>query len=169
MFHFERKVDGWRNAALGRLYNPVYFNYGIAVHGAGNVPNRPASHGCVRIPMHVAEYFPSRVSIGDYVYVFDGVKEPEAYGAQLPIFDWTDPDSTTTTTTTATTTTSSPTTTTATTSSPTSTATTPHPDPPTTSTLTTVDDHHVGPSTTTTTTTTTIATTTRSVETTGTS
>jgi uncharacterized protein (DUF305 family) len=33
VFHFERKVDGWRNAPLGRLYKPVYFNYGIAIHG----------------------------------------------------------------------------------------------------------------------------------------
>ena len=96
--HFERKVDGWRNAALGRLYKPVYFNYGLAIHGSSNVPNRPASHGCVRIPMHIAEYFPDRVSLGDAVYIFDGRKEPEKYGAPPPIFDWIDPNSTTTTT-----------------------------------------------------------------------
>ena len=97
VFHFERKVDGWRNAALGRLYNPVYFNYGLAIHGSSNVPDRPASHGCVRIPMHIAEYFPARVNVGDTVYIFDGRKEPEVYGAQLPVFDWADPNSTTTT------------------------------------------------------------------------
>ncbi len=97
VFHFERKVDGWRNAALGRLYNPVYFNYGLAIHGSSNVPNRPASHGCVRIPMHIAEYFPDRVNIGDTVYIFDGRKQPEVYGAQPPVFDWADPNSTTTT------------------------------------------------------------------------
>lgn len=97
VFHFERKVDGWRNAALGRLYNPVYFNYGLAIHGSSNVPDRPASHGCVRIPMHIAEYFPDRVSIGDTIYIFDGRKQPEVYGAQPPIFDWADPNSTTTT------------------------------------------------------------------------
>ncbi len=101
VFRFERRVDGWRNSKLGRLYNPVYFNYGIAVHGASNVPNVPASHGCVRIPMHIAEYFPSLVSDGDYVYVFDGHKEPEVYGAQLPVFDYPDPDYQTATSTSA--------------------------------------------------------------------
>jgi peptidoglycan hydrolase-like protein with peptidoglycan-binding domain len=70
VFQFGRRVAGWRDAPLGRLYNPVYFNGGIAVHGAGSVPNHPASHGCVRIPMHVAEYFPSLVNTGDPVEVF---------------------------------------------------------------------------------------------------
>ncbi len=100
VFHFERRVVGWRNSKLGRLYNPVYFNYGIAVHGASNVPRSPASHGCVRIPMHIAEYFPSLVADGDLVYVFDGVEDPETYGAQVPIFDYPDPNFATTTTTT---------------------------------------------------------------------
>jgi len=92
VYHFERKVDGWRNAALGRLYQPVYFNFGIAIHGASNVPSEPASHGCVRLPMHIAEYFPDLVSIGDAVFVFDGFEEPEHYGAQLPVFDRPDPN-----------------------------------------------------------------------------
>jgi hypothetical protein len=109
VYHFERKVAGWRNAKLGRLYKPVYFNYGIAIHGASNVPNYPASRGCVRFPMHIAEYIQDLVSIGDAVYVFDGQQEPEHYGAQPMIFDWADPDyATTTTSTTTTTTTSSP-------------------------------------------------------------
>ena len=99
VFRFERRVDGWRNSKLGRLYNPVYFNYGIAVHGASNVPKVPASHGCVRIPMHIAEYFPTLVSKGDYVYVFDGRQEPETHGAQLPVFDYPDPNYITTTST----------------------------------------------------------------------
>ena len=112
VFEVERKVDGWKNAALGRLNNPVYFNYGIAVHGASNVPNSPASHGCVRIPLHIADYFPSLLDRGDRVFVFDGIKEPEDYGAQLPVFDWPDPSFTTTTCTTTTTTTTVPATTT---------------------------------------------------------
>jgi len=57
-------------APLGKLYNPVYFVGGIAVHGAPSVPNRPASHGCVRIPMHIAEYFPTLVAKGDPVETF---------------------------------------------------------------------------------------------------
>lgn len=131
VFHFERRYDGWRNAKLGRLYNPVYFNYGLAVHGSSNVPKFPASHGCVRIPMHIAEYFPSLVANGDAVYVFDGVKEPEVYGSQVPIFDWPDPSDTTTTTTSSTTTTVPATTST----SPAATLPpTPHPHPATTTT-----------------------------------
>ena len=98
VYHVQHKAQGWKNAALGRLYNPVYFNYGIAVHGAGNVPDHPASHGCIRIPLHIAEYFPSLVDIGDAIYVFDGIQEPEAYGSQLPVFDQPDPNYTTTTT-----------------------------------------------------------------------
>ena len=105
VYHFDRKIDGWRNAKLGRLYKPVYFNYGIAIHGATNVPNHPASRGCVRHPMHIAEYLPDLISIGDHIFVFDGVEEPETYGAQPMVFDWPDPDWTPPTTTTSTTTT----------------------------------------------------------------
>ena len=32
----------------------------------------PASHGCTRIPMHIAEYFHTLVHVGDPVYVFGG-------------------------------------------------------------------------------------------------
>ncbi len=67
------RYPGWRTSRLGKLYNPVYFTGGgIAIHGATSVPTYPASHGCVRIPMHIAEYFPSLVAKGDPVYVLDG-------------------------------------------------------------------------------------------------
>jgi hypothetical protein len=105
VYHFERMIEGWRNAKLGRLYKPVYFNFGIAIHGASNVPEYPASRGCVRFPMHIADYMQELVSVGDAVYVFDGVEDPEYYGAQPMIFDWPDPDYTTTTSTTTTSTT----------------------------------------------------------------
>jgi hypothetical protein len=84
VFTFNRRYDGWRDAELGRMWNPVYFNYGIAVHGAGNVPQYPASHGCVRIPMHIGNYFPSLVAKGDQIFVFrrregaGGVRRPGA-------------------------------------------------------------------------------------------
>jgi hypothetical protein len=97
VFRFNRRESGWWEGPLGRMFNPVYFNYGIAVHGMTNVPDYPASHGCVRIPMHIAQYFPSMVKSGDLVYVFDGVKEPEVYGKQKPPFDTKDPNATTTT------------------------------------------------------------------------
>ena len=95
VFRFYRRVEGVRESALGGMWNPVYFNYGIAVHGALNVPLEPASHGCIRIPLTLSETFQDLVSNGDQVFVFDGVKEPEAYGAQLPTFNWRDPDDST--------------------------------------------------------------------------
>ena len=88
--------DGWRDGRLGRMYKPIYFNYGLAVHGSGKVPDGPASHGCIRIPMHIADYFPDLVAKGDQVFVFDGKQSPESYGRQKPHFDQVDIVTTTT-------------------------------------------------------------------------
>lgn len=68
-FRVERRVSGWRKSALGRLYNPLYFVGGVAIHGFPSVPNTPASHGCVRIPMQSAGWFPSQVPDGTPVHV----------------------------------------------------------------------------------------------------
>ncbi len=68
-FTVTRRISGWRTSALGRLYNPLYFHGGIAIHGSPSVPDYPASHGCVRIPMHIAEYFPDLVTNGEPVFV----------------------------------------------------------------------------------------------------
>jgi peptidoglycan hydrolase-like protein with peptidoglycan-binding domain len=48
-FKVSRQIDGWRHGPLGPLWRPKYFNGGIAVHGAPNVPPYPASHGCTRV------------------------------------------------------------------------------------------------------------------------
>ncbi len=88
VFTYHRLVEGHRESALGGMLNPVYFNYGIAVHGAYNVPNDAASHGCVRIPNDLSALYQSLVAIGELVYVWDGVEEPEVYGDQPPTFDW---------------------------------------------------------------------------------
>jgi lipoprotein-anchoring transpeptidase ErfK/SrfK len=71
-FTYREYRDGWDKSPLGQLYNPFYFNGGIAVHGYQSVPTSPASHGCTRIPMHIAEYFHTLVKVGDPVYVFGG-------------------------------------------------------------------------------------------------
>ena len=104
VYTFERTIEGLRNSALGGMWNPAYFNYGIAIHGALNVPLEPASHGCIRVPLKVGEIFHQFIAVGDQVFVWDGQKEPEDYGEQLPIFNRIDPDyvPATTTTTTAT-------------------------------------------------------------------
>jgi hypothetical protein len=114
VFKFNRRYEGNRQSPLGGMFNPVYFNYGIAVHGAKNVPLQPASHGCIRIHMELSKTFPGLVKNGNRVYVWgqDG-REPESYSRRetLPIFNFTNPDSTTTTSSTTTTTTITPTTT----------------------------------------------------------
>lgn len=66
-----RRVSGWRTSRLGRLYNPHYFVGGYAIHGSLSVPPQPASHGCIRLPMSAAEWFPSKVGIGTQVVVLD--------------------------------------------------------------------------------------------------
>jgi len=71
-FTYTEFREGWDPSPLGRLFNPFYFNGGIAVHGYESVPAYPASHGCTRIPMHIAEYFHTLVDVGDPVYVFGG-------------------------------------------------------------------------------------------------
>ncbi|GGK97490.1 hypothetical protein GCM10012284_34670 [Mangrovihabitans endophyticus] len=55
-FSVSRQIDGWRNAPLGMLWRPKYFNGGIAVHGANSVPPYPASHGCARLSIAATNY-----------------------------------------------------------------------------------------------------------------
>jgi lipoprotein-anchoring transpeptidase ErfK/SrfK len=51
-------IPGWVSAPLGQLYNPVFFIGTLyAIHGDTQVPLRPRSHGCVRIPVDVAAFF----------------------------------------------------------------------------------------------------------------
>lgn len=68
-FTVYEKRTGWERGPLGRLYNSQYFNGGIAIHGSTSIPAHPASHGCVRISMNAAEWFPAKLSIGTPVYV----------------------------------------------------------------------------------------------------
>lgn len=100
VFEYYRQVEGIRESALGSMWNPMYFNYGIAIHGALNVPLQPASHGCIRIPLNLSEDLQGLLGMGDQVFVWDGVKEPEEYGEQAPTFNWLDQDYVSTTTTT---------------------------------------------------------------------
>jgi peptidoglycan hydrolase-like protein with peptidoglycan-binding domain len=113
-FRVNRRISGWRTSRLGRLYNPLYFNGGIAIHGAGSVPAYPASHGCVRITMSAAGWFPGAVPNGTPVYVLGGPRAPVPFNEEAPTDN--KPDSATTSTspptTKATTTTVKPTTTT---------------------------------------------------------
>jgi lipoprotein-anchoring transpeptidase ErfK/SrfK len=71
-FRVYRRARGWETSPLGRLYNPLYFDGGIAIHGSLSVPPHPASHGCVRIPMSAAEWVPNEVPNGTPVHVLGG-------------------------------------------------------------------------------------------------
>jgi hypothetical protein len=60
-FRFDPAIDngGWHdssefpaaydNPLNGNMYKPIYFHDGQAIHGANNVPPRPASKGCARL------------------------------------------------------------------------------------------------------------------------
>ncbi|MDQ1444723.1 MAG: hypothetical protein QOI20_1187 [Acidimicrobiaceae bacterium] len=83
-FHISRKINGIRVSRLGQLWNPLYFNGGIAIHGAPSVPGYPASHGCVRIPMAASKWFFDTVASGTAVYVLGGPKAPVPFNEQAP-------------------------------------------------------------------------------------
>ena len=71
-FRFNRFDPGWHTSRLGRLYNATYFVGGYAVHGSLSVPAQPASHGCIRISMHSARWFPSHIGPGTQMIVVAG-------------------------------------------------------------------------------------------------
>jgi lipoprotein-anchoring transpeptidase ErfK/SrfK len=77
-FKVNRKIEGWRKSPLGSLYYPNYFYYGVAIHGNPSVPARPASHGCIRIPMFAARKFSEIASIDMVVIVYDSDPLAEA-------------------------------------------------------------------------------------------
>jgi peptidoglycan hydrolase-like protein with peptidoglycan-binding domain len=71
-FTIFRRISGWHYSSLGLggMYNPLYItSSGIALHGSSSVPPYPASHGCIRLPMHIAEYMPSLLPNGTPVVI----------------------------------------------------------------------------------------------------
>lgn len=70
-FRMFRSEEGWHTSKYGRLYNAQYFVGGYAIHGSLSVPAEPASHGCIRISMYSAEWFPSHVGRGTQVVVVE--------------------------------------------------------------------------------------------------
>jgi len=110
-FHFYELVKGWQKGKLGTMWNPYYFNGSDAVHGLDSVPPYPASHGCARIPIHIADYFYTLVHQGESVFVVGTAMKPgNAYVGPAPTTPA--PTTTTTPTTVATTSTTKPVTTT---------------------------------------------------------
>src|SRR5262245_54758591 len=64
-------IPGRVTAPLGDMYNPVFFIGTIyAIHGDTQVPLKPTSHGCVRIPLDIAAFFHALVPTpGTPVYI----------------------------------------------------------------------------------------------------
>lgn len=97
VFQITRRHDGTRTGELGAMYRPQYFNYGIAIYGAQNVPARPVSHGAIRVTNAAADELWDILDTGDEVYVWgqDG-QEPESYtkDESMPIFPYVDPSAT---------------------------------------------------------------------------
>ena len=65
---------GWLRVALGRMYNPVFFiGTNFAIHGDIPIPLKPASHGCVRVPVDVASVLYQQIRIsqqyGTHIYI----------------------------------------------------------------------------------------------------
>jgi hypothetical protein len=67
------KTFGWEDGQLGSVYYANYITGGVAIHGYLSVPNEPASHGCIRIPMFAAREVSELLPKGTIVLVYDKV------------------------------------------------------------------------------------------------
>jgi hypothetical protein len=65
-------MPGWVTVPLGAMYNPVFFISTVyAIHGDTYVPVFPDSHGCVRLPMFIADFFHTLVTTpGTEVFIY---------------------------------------------------------------------------------------------------
>jgi PKD repeat protein len=59
----------WLGPAI--LYRTMTFHTHYAIHGFPSVPTYPASHGCVRIPIWVADWLYQQSTVGEPVYVYE--------------------------------------------------------------------------------------------------
>ena len=67
------KETGWKSGSLGRTYYANFISGGVAIHGSRSVPNEPASHGCIRVPMFAAREVSRLLKLGTIVLVYDKV------------------------------------------------------------------------------------------------
>jgi hypothetical protein len=65
-FHVYSKTPGTNSHGM---VDSAYFIRGYAIHGYISVPNFPASHGCLRVPIRYARAIFDWVRIGDVVWV----------------------------------------------------------------------------------------------------
>ena len=53
------------NPINGNMYKPLYFDGGLAIHGANNVPTSPQSKGCARLRLENHDQLVDWLGIGD--------------------------------------------------------------------------------------------------------
>ena len=75
-FVIQRRIDGLREAPLGTLYRPLYFDGGWAIHGNPHVPGYPASHGCVRTADIDQDFVFDLLEDGDPVWIYGNNPPP---------------------------------------------------------------------------------------------
>jgi hypothetical protein len=66
-FRFYRRQ--WGTNSHGMVHS-VYFIRGYAIHGYRSVPNHPASHGCIRVPIPNSYSIAKWISLGDTIFVY---------------------------------------------------------------------------------------------------
>jgi lipoprotein-anchoring transpeptidase ErfK/SrfK len=52
------------------MVDASYFIGGYAIHGYASVPNYPASHGCIRVPVPNARQIRDALSLGEQIFVY---------------------------------------------------------------------------------------------------
>jgi peptidoglycan hydrolase-like protein with peptidoglycan-binding domain len=67
------KLDGWEEGRFGSAYYASFISGSVAIHGYPTVPNEPASHGCIRIPVFAAREVSKLMPLGTIVLVYDKV------------------------------------------------------------------------------------------------
>jgi len=67
------KTSGWEPGSNRSMYYSNYISGGVAIHGSPSVPTRPASHGCIRIPIFAALQMSKLMPVGTIVLVYDKV------------------------------------------------------------------------------------------------
>ncbi len=72
-FNIQRKIAGWHKSALGMMHSPSYLFLGLAIHGSASIPTKPASHGCVRVPMFASAALAKLMPKDTPVVVYDGL------------------------------------------------------------------------------------------------
>jgi hypothetical protein len=67
-FRFYRQEPGTNSHGM---VHSSYFIGGYAIHGYASVPNYPASHGCLRVPIPNALSIYNWIDIGDPIYAYE--------------------------------------------------------------------------------------------------